>query len=134
MAEPSSAIPYLVLGGSSVAAAFPGLDPFTVIGAGGGAGMFCMMAYWLPNVWVKLAYFLIAWIFGYLFAVQVTLPDDWKSISWLNQAPGIKGFFAAFLVVLVCTGLIEFFRTGKLPGWVTELRKLRLTSKGEHDA
>lgn len=129
MAEPSSAIPYMVLGGSSVAAAFPGLDPLTVIGAGGGAGMFCMMAYWIPSFWYKFAYFFIAWIFGYIYAVQGWMPD-WAS----GTGQGIKGFFAAFLIVIVCTGMVEFVRTGKLPGWVQELRRLRVTSKGERDA
>ncbi len=133
MAEPTSTIPALLVGGVPFATAL-GFDPLTVIGAGGGAGMFCMMAYWIPHFWLKLGYFLISWIFGYVFAVQVVLPASWSFVSWLNDAPGIKGFFAAFLVVLVCTGLIEFVRTGKLPGWIKELAKLRIRKQGEPDA
>lgn len=128
MAEPSSAIPYLVLGGSSVAAAFPGLDPLTVIGAGGGAGMFCMMAYWIPNFWVKFAYFFLSWAFGYIYAVQGPMP------AILENAAGIRGFIAAFLIVIVCTAVIEFVRTNKIPGWIEGLLKLRLSRKGERDA
>jgi hypothetical protein len=128
MAEPSSAIPYLVLGGSSVAAAFPGLDPLTVIGSGGGAGMFCMMAYWIPNFWVKFAYFFIAWAFGYIYAVQGPMP------AIFDNAPGIRGFIASFLIVILCTAVIEFVRTNKLPGWIGELGKLRLSRKGDPDA
>lgn len=129
MAEPSQAIPYLIIGGSSVAAAFPGLDTLTVIGAGGGAGMFCMLAYWIPNFWIKLGCFFISWIFGYIYAEQGYVPD-----FAAGTGPAIKAFFAAFTIVMLCTGVVQFFRTGKLPEWVEELRKIRVSRKGGPDA
>lgn len=132
MAEPSStlqAIPAIVLGGSTVASAFPGVDPFAVIGAGGGAGLFVMLAVWIPSFWAKMIYFLIAWSFGVLYAVQGWLPESIK-----GTGSGIKGFFAAFVIIMLCTSLVEFVRTGKLPGWIAELMKLRLKRGGTPDA
>ncbi len=130
MAEPTStlqAIPAIVLGGTTVASAFPGVDPLAVIGAGGGAGLFVMMAVWIPSFWIRLGYFICAWIFGALYSLEGWFP------GWVTGS-GVRGFIAAFLVVLVCTSVVEFFRTGKLPGWINELRKLRISGGGTPDA
>lgn len=131
MAEPSStlqAIPAIVLGGTTVATAFPGVDPVAVIGAGGGAGLLVMMAVWVPSFWVRIGYFICAWIFGVLYALEGWFPD------WWPKGLGVRAFVAGFMVVLVCTSVVEFFRTGKLPGWIDELRKLRISKGGTPDA
>lgn len=129
MSEPSTAIPLIVIGGTSVAAAFPGVDAMTVMGAGAGAGMFVFLAYWLPNFWIKLGYFAVSWIFGVVYASQGWYPE------WLSGVgQGVKGFASAFAIVMLCTSVMEFVRTGKLPGWVSELIKLRLSRRGDQDA
>ena len=135
MAEPSStlqALPAVVLGGTTVASAFPGVDPLCVIGAAAGAAMFVTVAIGITESWRKVVSFFVSWIFGYLFGVGGSLPG-WLS-SWLPEtSPSIKAFFAALIIVTVCTGIMEFFSTGKWPKWITEVINLRRGTKGESD-
>jgi hypothetical protein len=126
MTEQAVVIPVIALSGITVAALFPGADIISVMGAAGGSAMFSMLAYWIPSLPMRVGYFLTSWLFGIIYSVEGYAPE------WLG-GHGIKAFCASFAVVMLMAAVVEFVRTGKLPAWVRELLKMRL-SRGDSDA
>ncbi len=99
--------------GVAVASCLPQIDLNAVVCSFVGALIFVLWAKELSAL-QRVGYLLAGWVGGYYAAAEV-LAQAWTKTS------GIAAFACGLVTVLVSISVLESFKTGTLPRWLTEL-------------
>lgn len=112
MAEASAVAAVAVPGvlGLGGAAMLPGVDLNAVIGAMAGALFFVVWVQDLSKLG-RFGYFVVSWIGGYLAASEAVARG-------LTLFSGLPALLFAALIVTVLISVIEWVKTGQMPGWI----------------
>jgi len=123
MAEPSTTTAIVVAAAAGAGlAATPWIDGYALVGGFFGA-LFFVVFNKDPSFLASVGYLMTSWAFGYFAAGEATA-QGWSVTS------GMAAMGSATVFVTVATGVLQWFKGGKMPTWWKYIPRLKW---GDHN-